>query len=83
MLEFCRILLPLVAVLCFVWGAWNCAVRVLFPFKAGVAPVAAGQTPLWKPALLCLGAGLVVQLLFVIWACRSGTYDSVLEALSA
>lgn len=83
MLEFCRILLPLVTVLCFLWAAWNCAVRLLFPSRTGVMPVAAGQTPLWKPALLCLGAGLAVQLLFVIWACRSGTYDSVLEALSA
>ena len=38
---------------------------------------------LWRPALLCLAVGAAVQLLFVAWACGSGRYATLLDALDA
>lgn len=84
MLEACRIFLPALALLCFVWGAWHCARRTLFPsLQDGPTQPSAGLQGVWRPALLCLAAGAAVQLLFVVWACRSGTYASVGDALEA
>lgn len=84
MLEVCRILLPALALLCFLWGAWHCARRTLFPsLQDGPSRPSAGLQGLWRPALLCLAVGIAVQMLFVAWAYRSGAYASVGDALEA
>lgn len=85
-LEVLRVVLPLAAALCFVWGAWRCAVGTLFPAittatEPGGSPLEARE--LWRPALLCLAVGAAVQLLFVAWACGSGRYVTLLDALDA
>lgn len=84
MLQVCRVLLPLLAVLCFVWGAWHCIRRTLFPLlQDGPSWPSAGLQGLWRPAVFCLAAGVGMQLLFVAWACHSGTYATVGDALEA
>lgn len=69
MLELCRVCLPLAAAACFAWGAWQCAVRTLFP--AGPLPRVQRTLPpgLWRPALFCLAAGALVQAVLVAYSC--------------
>lgn len=82
MLEAARILLPLIAVVCFLWGAWQCAVRTLLP-AAPARTERALPDGLWKAALVCLLAGTAVQGVFVVWCLNQGSYASLGQALEA
>lgn len=81
MLEFCRGVLPVAAAACFLWGAWNCGVRTLFPTARPAAVRKNFPLRLSRPALFCLGVGAAVQLLFWVWCLSRGTYNSPGEAL--
>lgn len=81
MLEFCRVVLPVAAAACFLWGAWNCGGRTLFPVARLAAVRKNFPLRLGRPALFCLGVGAAVQLLFWVWCLSRGTYNSPGEAL--
>lgn len=83
MLEFFRVLLPAVCVVCFLWGAWNCAVRTLFPAGAALHEEGGFPLRLGRPALFCLLVGLAVQGLFVAWCYAQGSYATLGQALEA
>ena len=83
MLEAARILLPLAAAACFLWGAWQCAVRTLSPVAAPARTKRALPDGLWKVALVCLLAGAGVQGVFVVWCLNHGSYASLGQALEA
>ena len=83
MLEAARILLPLAAAACFLWGAWQCAVRTLSPVAAPARTERALPDGLWKVALVCLLAGAAVQGVFVVWCLNRGSYTSLGQALEA
>ena len=83
LLEAARILLPLAAVLCFAWGAWQCAARTLFPAEGSLWQGRTLPEALWRPALACLLAGAAVQGLFVAWCLSRGSYTSLGQALEA
>ena len=83
MLEAARILLPLAAAACFLWGAWQCAVRTLSPVAAPARTERALPDGLWKVALVCLLAGAAVQGVFVVWCLSRGSYASRGQALEA
>lgn len=85
MLEFFRVLLPMVCVACFLWGAWNCARRTLFPAADMVQQEELRPFPLrlGRPALFCLAVGLAVQWLFVAWCFTHGSYATLGQALEA
>ena len=83
LLEAAQILLPLAAVLCFAWGAWQCAARTLFPAEGSARTERALPDGLWKVALACLLAGAAVQGLFVAWCLSRGSYTSLGQALEA
>ena len=83
MLEAARILLPLAAAACFLWGAWQCAVRTLSPVAAPARTERALPDGLWKVALACLLAGAAVQGVFVVWCLNHGSYASLGQALEA
>lgn len=83
MLEAARILLPLAAAACFLWGAWQCAVRTLSPVAAPARTERALPDGLWKVALVCLLAGAAVQGVFVVWCLNHGSYASLGQALEA
>ena len=83
MLEAARILLPLAAAACFLWGAWQCAVRTLSPVAAPARTERALPDGLWKVALVCLLAGAAVQGVFVVWCLSRGSYASLGQALEA
>lgn len=81
MLEFFRILLPAVCVVCFLWGAWHCAVRTLLPVGAALHEEGGFPLRLGRPALFCLLVGLAVQGLFVAWCYAQGAYETLGQAL--
>lgn len=83
MLEAARILLPLAAAACFLWGAWQCAVRTLSPVAAPARTERALPDGPWKVALVCLLAGAAVQGVFVVWCLNHGSYASLGQALEA
>ena len=83
LLEAARILLPLAAVLCFAWGAWQCAARTLFPAEGSLWQGRTLPEALWRPVLACLLAGAAVQGLFVAWCLSRGSYTSLGQALEA
>ena len=83
LLEAAQILLPLAAILCFAWGAWQCAARTLFPAEGSLWQGRTLPEALWRPALACLLAGAAVQGLFVAWCLSRSGYTSLGQALEA
>ena len=82
-MELLRILIPLGAVGCFVWGAVQCARRTLFPQRNPAFGRRGLPGGLWRPALLCLLAGAAVQLVLVGTSWREGSFVTLGQALDA